>query len=549
MRALIRFISRGAAGAVEQRDRIFDGEVITLGRATDQVINLKDRRVDLEHARILRASGRFLVSSRALTGVLVNGTVCRDAPLTVGDVLQIGSNVLTFIEPPAQFDLAFTFELDVSVDTRAVEAQSLPLSLSLQEVGVRMRPWAWALFTLVLLGALVVPWFSSPQSGALLPTRQTALPSDHAWQSGSLHTAHANLGAKCEACHQQPFVRVADQSCLTCHANSLHRHGALQNLKLPALAATRCANCHQEHNEPSTLVRNDERLCVSCHIDPQNNPRLQPVSDFFREHPEFAATNIKDDPHLNFPHDRHLDPKGIKTLTNTEVMTCAGCHEQQPGGARFQPISMSRHCQRCHALSFDPREPERSVPHATPAIVLTSLLEYYASEYLQGYPDELHTVQPASMVVRPGVDLNSKQRARVLARARTQADITARDLLERRACSVCHEVKRGKAASSWDVTPVTLRAIWMPKAEFSHASHATSLTPCKTCHAAQKSQRSTDKLLPTIETCRDCHAGTQSVAASQIASSCTSCHGFHNPQNPLWQAGSAPIAKVVRALH
>ena len=548
MRALIRFISRGAGGAVEQRDRVFDGEVITLGRATDQVINLKDRRVELEHARIARAGGRYLVSSRALTGVLVNGTVCRDAPLAVGDTLQIGSNVLTLITPPAEFDLAFTFELDANVDTRAVEAQTLPLALSLQEVGARMRPWAWALFAVVLIGALVVPWLSSPQSGAVLPTRQTVLPSDHAWQTGPLHTAHANLGAKCESCHQRPFVRVTDQACLACHASSLHRHVALQNLELPALAATRCASCHHEHNEPSTLVRSDEQVCVSCHAQPQKKLQPAPVADFLREHPAFAATRIKDDSHLRFPHDVHLDPKGIKTLTSTEVMTCAGCHEPQPNGARFQPVTMQRHCQRCHVLSFDPREPERSVPHATPATVLTSLLEYYASEYLQGYPDALNTARSARKLARPGVDLSAGQRARVLARARTQAELTARDLLERRACPVCHEVQRGSAASSWTVTPVTLRAVWMPKAVFSHAAHATSLTPCKTCHAAATSKRSTDMLMPTIETCRDCHAGSRTASATQIASSCTICHGFHNAQNPLWQAGSVPSAKIIRAL-
>ena len=87
MRALIRFVSRGPGGAALQRDRIFDGDVITLGRATDQVINLKDRRVELEHARIVRVGGRCLVSSRALTGVLVNGTV-----LTEGDPAQIAND-------------------------------------------------------------------------------------------------------------------------------------------------------------------------------------------------------------------------------------------------------------------------------------------------------------------------------------------------------------------------------------------------------------------------------------------------------------------------
>lgn len=545
MRALIRFISRGPGGAALQRDRIFDGEVITLGRATDQVINLKDRRVELEHARIVRAGGRILVSSRALTGVLVNGTVCRDASLAVGDALQIGANVIRLIAPPAGFDLAFTFELDNSVDTRAVEAPALLLTLP--EVGARMQPWAWALSIVVLVGALLMPWLSSPQSGALLPTRQTVLPSDHAWQAGPLHAAHGNLSAKCESCHERPFARVANPACLACHATSLHQHVPPQNRQLLLLASTRCASCHREHDEPSTLARNDEKLCINCHANLKLIEKPAPATDFMRQHPAFATVRIRDESHLKFPHDVHLNPKGIKTTTGSEVMTCAACHEPQAGGAGFQPISMQRHCQRCHSLSFDPRAPERNVPHARPEIMLESLLEYYSSEYLQGYPDALNTARPAGNVARPGVDLGAAQRARVLARARAQAEITARDLLERRACYVCHEVQRGKAASTWTVTPVSVRAAWMPKARFSHAAHATSLTPCKTCHAAEKSRHATDMLMPAIETCRTCHAGSHSAASTQIASSCTSCHDFHSGQYPLWQAGPMRVAPTAAA--
>ena len=350
MRALIRFVSRGAGGAVEQRDRIFDGEAITLGRATDQIINLKDRRVELEHARIVRAGGRFVVSSRALTGVLVNGRMCRDAPLAVGDELQIGANIVRLIAPPAGFDLAFTFELETGVNALAVEAPALPLTL--REVGARMQPWAWALSLAVLAVALIVPWMSSPQSGAPLPTRQTLLPSDHAWQAGPLHTAHANLSAACESCHQRPFVRVTDQACLGCHAAALHRHQPPHSPQASVLAATRCASCHREHDEPSTLLRNNEQACVSCHATlPRAKQTAAAAVDFLRQHPPFAASRSHDESHLKFPHDKHLDPRGIRTTSGREVMTCAGCHEPQVGGARLQPITMQRHCQRCHSLS------------------------------------------------------------------------------------------------------------------------------------------------------------------------------------------------------
>ena len=64
MRCLIRFLSKTAAGSVEQTDRIIDVPVITIGRATDQILHLKDRRARLEHARIEPKNGRALRTLR-----------------------------------------------------------------------------------------------------------------------------------------------------------------------------------------------------------------------------------------------------------------------------------------------------------------------------------------------------------------------------------------------------------------------------------------------------------------------------------------------------
>ena len=65
MHVLIQFLRRGQAGAVERKERQFDGEAVTLGRSTDQVLHLKDRRVALKHARIALRAGLPVISSRA----------------------------------------------------------------------------------------------------------------------------------------------------------------------------------------------------------------------------------------------------------------------------------------------------------------------------------------------------------------------------------------------------------------------------------------------------------------------------------------------------
>ncbi len=562
MRALIRFISRGPGGVIESRDRVFVGEAITLGRATDQVLNLKDRRVDLEHARIFAAGKGITITSRSVSGVWVNGVVCREAVLRPGDVLRIGANTLRFIEPPEAFDLAFTFELDPQADARAVQQPSLRLSVA--ELGLSKRPWAWGAFIVVLAAALLLPWLSSPQSSFALPARGSAIPSDLSWSTGPLHNAHAMLAAKCETCHAQPFRRVRDASCLECHAATLHRHVPLQHVMLPRLASTRCAQCHTEHDDPSTLQSTDERLCVACHRDPGTVSALASdavrVTDFGRDHPEFRVTlrlparddaaalfervrldkTAKERSGLKFPHSKHLDPKGVNTPSGRLVLECGDCHVPQPGGRNMQPIRMETHCQRCHALSFDPRDPRRTVPHGPVERVLTSLLEYYAAAYLAGYPDSTAPVPAERLVRLPGKMLDDSQRERLLQRARDEAARVARDLFERRVCQTCHQIESDSGAG-WRVEPVALTTAYMPKALFSHASHSTEMTNCTSCHDALTSQRSEDLLMPRIETCRACHAGARAADSASVASTCTVCHQFHVTSNPLWNAAELQL--------
>ena len=147
MRVLIRFVRRGQAGAVEHKERLFDGEAVTLGRSTDQVLHLKDRRVALKHARIALRGTVPVISSRAPGGIIVNDALCREAALRPGDVIRIGANVLSVFAPPQGLDLAFSFELDP--EAAAGETGLEPHRLDLAAIGWRRRSWSWLLFGVV----------------------------------------------------------------------------------------------------------------------------------------------------------------------------------------------------------------------------------------------------------------------------------------------------------------------------------------------------------------------------------------------------------------
>jgi predicted CXXCH cytochrome family protein len=541
VRTLIRFITRTAGGTVETRDRIVDGDAITLGRATDRTLHLKDARVALEHARIFRSGGRILLACKSPAQAIVNGAVRRDAELHVGDTVQVGANTLRLIDPDEGLDLAFTFELDAFADTQSTVVDRPRLSL--HEFGMYKRRWAWGMFIALLGLGLLIPFGGAARKDGSETLRSLHLPSDRAWLPGPLHVSHAVLNERCEACHEQPFVRVRSEACLTCHSTHLHTHTSSRASSPVAMERLACTACHAEHEEPARLIQTDQRLCAACHAgvpaSAASSSRVPRATDFLLDHPGFADA-LKDthEQGLHFTHDVHLDPKGVKAPDGTVRMTCADCHTPEPGGHRMQPVSMERHCASCHRLDFDPAEPERTVPHGDPRRVLSTLVEYYSARYLAGYPDRFASAKPGRVVELPAISLSRYERGRLLGLARTRASTVARDLFERRVCTECHDVKREESASgtTWTVAKVSRTEAWMPNARFDHSRHGTSLTPCETCHDAAHSKRASDVLMPEIDTCRTCHGGEQHRAQSPslIASTCTSCHAFHLERHGLW---------------
>ena len=541
MRFLISFITRTRAGGVEQNDKIITADTLTIGRATDRTLKLRDRRVRLEHAEIGRQNGAVHIRAAALAGVTVNGRSQRDAPLEPGDVVEIGANVLTVIEPPDGVDFALTFELSTTAsDEHFVADWSAPVA---GLGGFSKRRLAWSLFAAVLLIALLLPGLAliEPLAGTL---RATPLPDDGWWLAGPVHSAHTSTAGQCDTCHVKAFERVPDTACTECHTVARH----VGDTRFAVLGEARCASCHREHNQPPELVNRNQALCGDCHADLPAVADVAPVADFLDAHPEFRITLLEpvtndagdldwmaarrapgDAPaersNLKFDHAAHLDPAGIVTPDGRTVIDCAHCHEPEPGGARMQPISMDEHCADCHTLGFDPDDPRRTVPHGDPEAVVRTLVEYYSARLLGADPDAVE-----QRLRRPGRALSRAERDRAATEARVQALAVAADLFERRACANCHEVTRtDDAGIPWRVLPVRLTPVFFPHARFSHAAHDAGVADCAGCHDAAASTAASDLLLPDIETCRDCHGSGRARRnePGQLPSTCVMCHSFH----------------------
>jgi len=528
MKYLIRFITRNAAGGSEFHDRIVEAPVITMGRATDQVLHLKDKRVRLQHAEIERRDGGDVhITTSALAGVTVNGKSQRDARLKVGDVIEVGANVIRIIEAPDGVDFAISFELRADASSEHLVSKWSAPSPGIG--GWSKRRLSWTLAGAVLLFGFLLPWFG--MQGFLA--------------AGPVHNAHSGIANQCGDCHVTIFERVPDSACMDCHTVTRH----VDDAEHAVLGTVRCATCHLEHNEPPQLVNQHQALCADCHADLPATVGLQRAGDFLDDHPQFKVSLKRPTPlddgsldwqiehlvladvvdgdrsNLKFNHKAHLAADGIMTPDGKRVIRCSQCHEPEPGGVGMLPVSMDEHCSECHTLAFDPDDPTRTVPHGDPEAVLQALIEYYSARLLGDDPDAT-----GQRLRRPGQKLTRADRDRVAAQARTQALDIAADLFERRACVNCHEVTAvDDDALPWRVLPVQLTDEFFPHTRFSHAAHDTEVTSCDSCHGAGTSEAASDLLIPDIDNCRECHGSGERRRNSpaQLTSTCVACHGFH----------------------
>lgn len=209
MRILTRQVTRGAGDAVSVRERAFEDGFLSIGRATDQSLQVNDTRMQLQHAQVRASGGGFTLTCLPPAQATVNDEVVRSARLVPGDIVLLGALKIAVGEPAAPGELLLTVE-QVAAEPPPEAEPAAPV-LTLAAAGWRKRPWAWALFLATLLGGLVSPWVAG-------------WPSDGNWSSGPLHAAHAALEQDCKACHVKPFQRVRNESCLDCHAANLHRH-------------------------------------------------------------------------------------------------------------------------------------------------------------------------------------------------------------------------------------------------------------------------------------------------------------------------------------
>lgn len=569
--------------------RAVSGEVLSFGRAAACKIYLPDPRIRLEHAMIRRAEDGALYLE-ATGPVFIDQKTQTSVRLAVGQKISVGPYDFIVEEvrdgaetPDPRLTLSFALRAQALSPSQGAAA---PSAVGVSRGWIGRRSLAWVLSLLVVLVFSAWPVWHAYQPGvpvtvkgaAPLPPSVAALHGvqgqamrwvaghgqrlDTLWNPGPISSAHQGFAQDCRSCHDKPFERVQDTTCVSCHANTGDHIGDV-TVAQHTFQGERCATCHKEHQGPSGMRTADTVGCVQCHGDVRRfSPltTLDNVSDFARGHPPFrlsmrqrggdhAVQRIRQQPALRndtglvFPHDIHLDKVGIKSPTGPAasggrvVLECASCHTPDAAGVRFEPVTMAKNCQSCHRLSVDPQAPERQVPHTRPAEVAVAVREIYAALAVDRYPVNLVTSNallqrpagraPASQATSAGRWVNQRSHAAIAGMFDKANGV----------CTTCHAVQRepaaGKTPAAWRVPAIVPTDHWLPQSLFSHAQHKNA--SCTSCHGAENSKDAAEILIPDIDSCRNCHAGAQ-PDHEKVVSRCDSCHGFHpKKEHPMFQ--------------
>ena len=558
MRVLLRIIRRQAIGDITTQESSHSAPIIRIGRGSDCDIHLPDAGIQLEHATLESRGDCAFIQAVGHASISVNEKVVDGIQLQVGDRIRLGLYELKVQESIEAVDgdeaLVLTCERYEPDDAVLLGKAGTTTGSG---VGARlgMRGLSWALGSLIFLIFFVWPIAAhysaeSRDVGAL----DTAMTAGHqpvgdwttwgrsAWLTGAVSRSHALFGDECTSCHQKAFVPVNATDCLTCH-NNLQEHVRVEQFSFASLDATGCLQCHQEHEGNDRLVLSDSRLCVNCHQNlVETSEGKVEVSDVvgFSQHPEFRVHGVKSnvDTGLKFPHNIHLDSKGVLNLKEeSQVLVCRDCHLVEKEGTKMAFPKFEEHCAACHGLRFAFEAPDRSMPHGDVAKAKTFIRDTYASVAVKGGL-RLPIEEVPKAIRERARTLNPKEieMAQALAWVDKKSASVISGPFGKGQCAECHTIIENKGDPlAWDIVPVDPAVVSLTGARFDHAPHRKMT--CTACHGARESKAASDVLLPKISKCQSCHGPPS--ASHLLPTQCVDCHGFHQGHASAVKTGEA----------
>ena len=110
-----RLKKKGASREVSQE--AISGDLIGIGRGSDQSIQIADKRIPLSHSQLIYRNGSLFIETNSGNSVLVNNEAVRSSPLLADDVLEIAGYEIKLLEGNNGAD----FILEINLDAQEVQ--------------------------------------------------------------------------------------------------------------------------------------------------------------------------------------------------------------------------------------------------------------------------------------------------------------------------------------------------------------------------------------------------------------------------------------------
>jgi predicted CXXCH cytochrome family protein len=535
---IIRHIQQrtGAGGTTESLVSELTSPEVVIGRGGDAQIIFSSQRVSLTHAKLSFVDGALVIADQgSLTGVRVNGRRVARANLSRGDVVELG-DVEIRVEREGEL-----VTLTSTCAPAPEESLTETIARKVEQFKIERHLPAMRYICLAVIIIGVTLFLAYP----------FASKDFRSWNSGPISNAHKLIEADCQKCHTEPFARVQDRECLTCHQLTKHAERFDQFAsKHPGLEA-RCATCHAEHNGDRGLINKDSDFCVSCHGSMKERDPHATVLDVasLAAHPQFRVSvrdadeteqrvSIDDTAHavdqsqIKLNHKVHLQP-GLRGKDGPVTLECSSCHQVNKDFKTLKPISFDTHCRDCHTLGFDERLPYAEVPHGDSEAVYPALFTEYTKMLLLGDDESLpNTSKDLPRIMPRGSALpNPMPKVGDVSSVVSSAREAEKQLFTRTGCFLCHsfsekpDQERTDTNSRYVVKNPAIPSVWFSRARFSHGAHEEF--SCESCHIkTRESTKTADLLLPGKELCAQCHA--QGDVQGYVRSGCAECHSYHD---------------------
>jgi len=556
-------------GELESQTTNIPGDILTIGRGTDNSLHLEDLSVSFRHARIEYINGKYRLHDLTNGG----GTYVGQIPITQkdldpGDLIQIGPYTLrlSLVHPTEPLTITIEQEPSSHEDVSIHEKYLLSTgrfsktTLSLLLSGVVLAGAVWAIA--FEQEAVFMPGTLSKAHEGYFQNQS------HDGSAGLAEGKMARTIQGCDECHppwKPVWMPVSDKTCERCHKNPSHF------LKNSGNSIPECAICHIEHKGDPHLTAVSNQYCVQCHGDLKvKKGQLQfagKIHDFSTDHPEFnltvgmrAATNPKriprtewvDSTQIQLNHRLHLNPdkapqeklvphEGTK-IRNSQgdyvQLQCNSCHEPDEKWAYMKPVRYENHCKQCHGLDFDTRLPGETIQHGIQPVDIRTFLEGRFYAFLTS-GDQDNTESLATLKQLPGG--GDSKREFLMRQMVGEIEEKIYKNPTKQFCHKCHTAEEnsvGPNPITRMFTPVEhlpkivdpdIPNRWFQNSFFNHRSHfrdpriGDKDKGCVLCHGeVGESTETKDVLMPGIASCRACHSTKGGVRAV-----CGECHYYH----------------------